>query len=271
MQNVRHGFTLCKKSGIRYLVIPAFVAAGGVLCAISTRVGGVSKQPFDTLNFSRKREQNEKNYIENMSRFSHAVGFDYHHAVAINYAHGAVLHRATQRDAGAGVTDKPLKETCDGLFTEMKNLPLITYHADCVPLIFYDPVRVCAAICHAGWRGVTSHMAREAVNVMLSLGSRTENILAAVGPCISAEYFEVGEEVGDIFKQEFGSKTLQMRNGKLFADLPKACVLDMINSGILMGNITVSDICTYGQKNLFFSHRRDNGTTGAFAAMIELQ
>lgn len=271
MHNIQHGLTLWKKHGVRYFVIPAFVAAGGVLCAISTRVGGVSKPPFDTLNFSRKREQNEQNYRDNIARFSNAVGFNYHNAVAINYAHSAALHMASACDAGAGVTKEPLSDVCDGLYTDEAGLALITYHADCVPLIFYDPKRRSAAICHAGWRGIASHIAQNAVTALCTIGSRPEDILAAVGPCISVRHFEVGPEVSDIFDREYGAETIEKRDGSLYVDLPRACVLDMIKNGIVPGKITVSDICTYETDGLFFSHRRDHGKTGAFAAVIELQ
>ena len=118
MQKIRHGFTLWKKRGVRYLVIPSFAAAGGALCAISTRIGGVSPKPFDTLNLSRKREKSEINFQENISRFAIAADFDHKKAVAINYAHSAVLHRANKKDAGAGIVAAPLDDVCDGLYTD---------------------------------------------------------------------------------------------------------------------------------------------------------
>jgi len=206
-----------------------------------------------------------------MARFSYAVGFNYNNAVAINYAHSAVLHRATGCDIGAGVTRAPLRDECDGLYTDEAGLPMITYHADCVPLIFYDPKRRNAAICHAGWRGITGHMAKNAIEALCEIDSRPEDILAAVGPCISVRHFEVGPEVCEIFDQEYGADTIEKRDGSVYVDLPKACVMDMIQSGIAQANITVSDICTFETDRLFFSHRRDQGKTGAFAAVIELQ
>ena len=130
---------------------------------------------------------------------------------------------------------------------------------------------VLRAICHAGWRGISSHITAGAVDALRSLGCREGEILAAVGPCISAAHFEVGDEVSDIFDTEFGSDTVAVRDGRTYVDLPGACVIDMIKSGIEPDHITVSDICTYELDKLFFSYRRDNGKTGAFAAMIELR
>ncbi len=270
MQAISHGFTMRKKNGVRFLTIPSFETKGGITCAFSTRVGGVSEKPYDTLNFSQKREGNKKNFLQNMNRFSSAVQFDYNRAVAINYAHSAILYKADISDEGRGITKEKLDTTCDGLYTDVKNLPLVTYHADCVPLFFYDSVRGAAAICHAGWRGVTSHITANAVNSLIKLGSSSKDILAAVGPCISVKHFEVGKGVHDLFEKEFGKETIEERNGRVYADLAIACVLDMLENDILPENITLSDICTYENPKLFFSHRRDKGKTGAMAAVIQL-
>ncbi|MDD5016929.1 MAG: peptidoglycan editing factor PgeF [Eubacteriales bacterium] len=270
MQDICHGFTLWKKEGVRYLTIPAFDKAGGVVCAFSTRIGGVSAKPYDTLNFSRKREQNNHNYLENMKRFAHAAGFNHENAVSINYAHSAVIYKADESDKGHGVVSGNLAVTCDGLVTDTVNLPLISYHADCVPLFFYDPKRRAVAICHAGWKGVASHMATSAISSLTGIGCMPKDILAAIGPCISVKHFEVKQDVGDIFKYEFGDNTIEIRDGRIYIDLVKSCVIDMLNSGIEPQNMTVSDLCTYEDSYLFFSHRRDKGKTGSMAAVIKL-
>jgi len=270
MQEIRHGFTMRKKQGVRYLTIPSFEKQGGVTCAFSTRIGGVSEKPYDTLNFSQKREQDKQKYLENMNRFAAAAGFNYKNAVAINYAHSSKLYQANPGDRGSGIIRENVVGTCDGLYTDSKNIPLVTYHADCVPLFFYDSNHRAVAICHAGWRGVASHITSNAIESLSALGSKREDILAAVGPCISVNHFEVQADVHGIFKNEFGEDTIELREGKKYVDLPKACVLDMLDSRLKPDNITVSDICTFEHWKLFFSHRRDKGMTGAMAALIEL-
>jgi hypothetical protein len=270
MNGIRYGFTLWKKEGVRYLTIPSFEKAGGVRCAFSTRIGGVSPPPFDTLNFSRKREKSAENFAENMRRFSAAVGFDYQKAVSIRYAHGPNVYRAESRDAGCGVVRESVPQVCDGLCTDTEALPLLSFHADCVPLFFYDPTRRAAAVCHAGWRGVSQHIARNAVESLGALGCRAEHIVAAVGPCISVKHYEVGSEVADVFLREFGEETVQQRGSRYYAGLAEACAQDMLVSGLKPQQITVSGLCTYEQADLFFSHRRDEGRTGAMASIIEL-
>ena len=268
MEKIKHGFTLWKKNGVRFLTIPSFARAGGVTCAVSTRVGGVSPPPYDTLNFSRSREQNQSNFLENMKRFGDAAGFDFKKAVANNYEHGKKLLNACAKHEGCGVVKDNLIDHCDGLYTDTQDLPLITYHADCLPLFFYDPKRRAAAICHAGWKGISQHIIKNALASLAEMGASTQNILAAVGPCISAAHFEVKSDVLDVFEQTFGKDVIELRDSKTYVDLPKACVKDMLEFGLPQENITLSDLCTFGNERLFYSHRRDKGKTGAMAAVI---
>jgi hypothetical protein len=269
MRDIRRGFRLNENRGVTYLTIPSFERAGGAVCAFSTRVGGVSPKPFDTLNFSRKREQNEENFIENIKRFGEAAGFDYKRAVAINYAHSAALYRAEASDAGCGIIKEGVTMVCDGLYTTDAGLPLMSFHADCVPLFFYDPRMRCACVCHAGWKGVAAHMAARAVSSMVSAGCTPCDILAAVGPCISAKRYQVGADVADIFLDEFGEDTVETKDAP-YVDISKACIIDIIRSGVCPGNITAAELCTHNEESLFFSHRRDKGKTGAMAAVIML-
>jgi len=270
MNGVQCGFTLRENNGVRYFTIPSFEKAGGAVCAFSTRIGGVSPAPYDTLNFSRKREKNEANFQENMRRFAAAAGFIPEIAVSIHYAHSALLYRAERKDSGCGIVRADVPDVCDGLFTDVRTLPIVSFHADCAPLFYYDPVRRAAAMCHAGWKGTSQHIARHAVEALRAIGCRPEDILAAVGPGISAENYEVGDEVAEVFLKEFGEDTVRSQEGRWHADIPLACTLDMIKSGIAPENITVSGLCTFDNAELFYSHRRDKGQTGAMAAVIEL-
>ncbi len=268
MEQPREGMILRESNGVRFLTIPSFERAGGVICAFSTRIGGVSPKPFDTLNFSRKREQSDENFEENFRRFAKAVGFDADISVGINYAHSAEVYRVGREDIGKGIFREALPEICDGLYTDEPGIPILSFHADCTPLFFYDPVKRAAAVCHAGWRGVAAHMAANAVNALVGLGCKKADILAAVGPCISIKNFEVGEEVRDVFAGTFGGSVVQERGGSLYVDLNKACLIDMADAGIDPSQVTDAALCTYENEELFYSHRRDKGKTGAMAAMI---
>ena len=270
MSGINHGFTLWKKKGVRFLTIPSFQRAENVTCVMSTRIGGVSPKPYDTLNFSRSREHSEENFRTNFSNYGAAAGFDYQQAVANRYEHGSNVVIVGPDEAGMGVVKPELPVFCDGLVTTQEGLPLVTYHADCVPLFFYDPKRRAAAICHAGWKGVSLHIINRTVDMMCSLGCSRDDILTAVGPCISAKHYEVKSDVYEAYEQEFGPHVLQRREGKVYLDLQQACLSDFRASSIPDGNVTLADLCTYDNPRLFYSHRRDRGETGAMAAVIML-
>jgi len=102
------------------------------------------------------------------------------------------------------------------------------------------------------------------------MGSAAQNIITAIGPCISVKHFEVQDDVSSVFESAFGNSVIELHQGKTYIDLPKACVIDMQQAGIITSNITMSDLCTFEHDRFFFSHRRDNGKTGAMAAVIKL-
>jgi YfiH family protein len=262
---------LKEKDGVKFMTIPSFEQAGGVICAFSTRIGGVSPKPFDTLNFSRKREQSDANFTENFIRFAYAVGFDENKAVGINYAHSPDVYHVHMEDAGRGIFGEPLPEFCDGLYTDEIGLPILSFHADCVPLFFYDPKRRAVAVCHAGWRGAAAHMVQNTVDSLVAIGCKEIDILGAIGPCISVNHFEVGEDVRDIFLREYGNSVIQTRNHKFYVDLNKTCEQDMLSAGLKPEHITDAALCTFEEQILFYSHRRDHGKTGAMAAVISLK
>lgn len=268
MEQPQERMILKENNGVKFLTIPSFERAGGVTCAFSTRIGGVSPKPFDTLNFSRKREQSDENFAENFRRFAKAVGFDADISVGINFAHSADVYRVGRKDVGKGIFREALPEICDGLYTDEPGIPILSFHADCTPLFFYDPVRRAAAVCHAGWRGVAAHMAAHAVEALAAMGCNKADILAAIGPCISVKHFEVGEEVRDVFAGTFGRSVVQERDGSIYVDINKSCIIDLAEAGLDSSQVTDAAICTYGNEELFFSHRRDKGKTGAMAAMI---
>jgi YfiH family protein len=268
MEQPMAGMILREKDGVKFLSIPSFERAGGVTVAFSTRIGGVSPKPFDTLNFSRKREESDENFEENFRRFAKATEFDADCAVGINFAHSGDVYRVRREDTGRGIFGEALPQICDGLVTDEPGIPLLSFHADCVPLFFYDPKRRAAAVCHAGWRGVTAHMAANAVQALADLGCEKGDILAAIGPCISVRHFEVGEEVRDVFSSVFGSTVLLEHEGRLYVDLNKACLKDMVDAGLNPDKVSDAALCTYEDEDMFYSHRRDNGKTGAMAAII---
>jgi YfiH family protein len=147
--------------------------------------------------------------------------------------------------------------------------------ADCAPLLLASADgRVVAAV-HAGWRGVLAGVVpgavRELRRVCSAAGQAPARILAAIGPCIGPEAFEVGQEVVEQFQARFGQRVPVDRNtasGKGHVDLRAAIRIQLLDAGVNDDCIDSSDLCTYRDAEQFFSHRRDRGITGRMAGLI---
>jgi YfiH family protein len=144
--------------------------------------------------------------------------------------------------------------------------------ADCVPILLHDPIRKVVGIAHAGWRGTVQKTAQAAVLAMQTkYGSRPEDILAAIGPSICVEHYEIGDEVAEQIKSAFGADSnsfLSSNNGVDRFDLWYANQYLLEKAGLR--NIEISGICTACHLKDWYSYRAENGRTGRFGALIAL-
>jgi YfiH family protein len=163
----------------------------------------------------------------------------------------------------------------DGMLTHEKNICLMVMGADCVPLLYFDPVRKVIGAAHAGWRGTVQGIAIEMVSYMVSyFNCQAEEIIVGIGPSIGPENYEVDLPVYNMFREKFSytSKIFKKGNckGKFMLDLWKANQMQLLTSGIKAENIEVSNLCTFKNNDLFFSARRgDYGRFGAGIMMNE--
>ena len=146
-----------------------------------------------------------------------------------------------------------------------KNVPLLCFAADCVPILMYaENIGAIAAI-HAGWRGSAEKIVQKTAQKLITLGAVPESIYAAIGPCIGACCYEVSEDVAEKFDEKY---SVSKGNGKYMLDLAKVNA-DLIKSvGVKDENISVSGICTKCNNDLFFSHRAQNGKSGTLGGII---
>ncbi len=240
----------------------------------TTRLGGVSDIPYDSLNLSKHRPDNPENVKRNFHILCDAVGVKFEKMVLVNYEHGTNVNTVTKDDWGRGFDKEPLSP-CDGLVTNDPDVVLVTLHADCVPLFFYDGKNQVIGLAHAGWRGMYGEIAKSVIRKMIDIfGSNKENINAVIGPCICKDCFEVDKELGMKFIEKFGNDCAEPSNknipDKMQVDLRFAAVKQMLDCGLEFENISIMDACTVEDKKLLFSHRRDKGRTGAMAAFIKL-
>lgn len=163
----------------------------------------------------------------------------------------------------------------DALVTSLPLLCIGVSTADCVPVLFYDPVQRVVGAAHAGWRGTVKHIVSKTVDVMQALGSDPVDIKVAIGPSISQKHFEVGDEVVEAFSSAgFDISDIVMRNnvtGKAHIDLWEANRIDLVNSGVLTSNIEIAEICTVEQNKEFFSARTLGIKSGRIVSAIMIR
>ena len=165
----------------------------------------------------------------------------------------------------------------DGLVTNLPNIPLMTFYADCVPIYYYDKVNNVIGLVHSGWKGTVSNIAGRMVQTMQEVyNSNPADIICAIGPSICKSCYEVDDVVIDKAKESFNEEEYKQiveekQDGKYQLDLHLACKINLMNAGILAENIAMPDLCTCCNNNILYSHRASNGKRGNLAAVIMLK
>lgn len=269
--------TVKENRGVTYLSFPILEDTGLVSHAFSTRLGGVSKGNFATMNFSFTRGDDRDDVLENYRRMAAALGVDRERMVLTWQTHTTNVRRVTEEDEGKGIVRDRDYRDVDGLITDIPGITLVTFFADCVPLYFLDPVHKAIGLSHSGWRGTVKRMGQVTVDAMKeAFGTRPEDIIACIGPSICGDCYEVGEEVADEFADAFHEKyhdviLLKKQNGKYQLDLWKANEIVLKEAGIKGDNLAVTNICTYCNPQLLFSHRRTAERRGNLCAFLSVK
>lgn len=243
----------------------------------STRLGGVSKNHLGTMNLSFTRGDDDENVFENYRRITNAMELDYEKLVLSHQTHTTNILVVTKEDMGKGLTREKEYTDIDGFITNERGITLVTFYADCVPLLFVDPVNKAIGASHSGWRGTVNKMGKVTVDRMhQEYGTNPQDIIAAIGPSICMDCYEVSEEVIEEFARNFSQTIMEdicykKENGKYQLDLWKANKYVLLEAGIKEENIAVTNICTCCNSNLLFSHRASHGLRGNMAALIGLK
>ena len=257
---------------------------GGVVCltssllpvshAFSTRLGGVSPAPWDSLNLRPGMGDGDLALRENYRRFCACAGVDMDRLVLSRQVHETTVRPCTAGDAGKGL-DRQRDYDADGLITNEKNLPLAVFSADCGVILLHDPVTGAAGGVHAGWRGCAGGILEKAVQAMgESYGAKPENLLAAIGPCIGQCCFETDGDVPEAMRSALGPEAepfLEKRGAKYHVDLAGLNRRWLLRSGLLPEHIDVSGLCTACRPDLFWSHRKMGDARGVHAAVISVK
>jgi polyphenol oxidase len=252
-------------NGIRYYTFDLFPRE--VTHAVLTRQGGVSPEPWASLNVGGTVGDEVLRVRENRYRSFAALGRKIDSLFDVWQVHSAdAVCADAPRDPNL-----PLLQA-DIIFTDKLNVTLYMRFADCVPILFYDPKQRVVGLAHAGWLGTVRGTTSAAVKTMCEhYGSRPENILAAIGPSIGVDHYEVGPDVLARVRESFNSaadRLIESRAGKTHFDLWSANALQLQEAGV--EKIEVAGLCTACHLDDWFSHRAEKGKTGRFGALIAL-
>lgn len=262
---------------VPYLEYPMLAETGIVKHGFSTRLGGVSKECFSTMNLSFTRGDNEADVRENFRRITDAIGVDCENLVFSQQTHTTNVRIVTEEDRGMGFTRKLEYTDVDGLVTNVPGICLVTFYADCVPLYFVDPVKKAIGLSHSGWRGTVGKIGKVTVEMMQKeYGSDPKDIIAAVGPSICQDCYEVSEDVIEQFQKNFKEADwsqlfYKKENGKYQLNLWKANELIFREAGILPEHIAVTNVCTHCNSDVLYSHRKTGNQRGNLAAFLALK
>lgn len=250
------------------------LAHHGIKHGISTRLGGLSRPPFASLNLGARTDDDPAVVRHNRESFCQAVGVDFARVTCARQVHGDKIFVVGEADAGRGATgyDTAIADT-DALITDRPGLPLMLFFADCVPVLIADPVRRVVAVSHAGWKGTVARIAAKTVLAMRqNFGSDPADCHVAIGPSIGPCDYEVDEPVIDILRQEFSNwrELVIPRGGRWLLDLWQTNRHQLEEIGVRREFIEVSGVCTACNTAMFYSHRAEHGTTGRFGAVISL-
>jgi purine-nucleoside/S-methyl-5'-thioadenosine phosphorylase / adenosine deaminase len=222
---------------------------GPYVVAFSTRMGGASEAPFDSLNLGKLTEDVPGRVTENRRRLCLTAGADPNELCFNRQVHGDIVMRADPAARG---------EPGDGLWTDVPNIALLVFTADCLPVALTrdSGERPAIALLHVGWRGLLAGVVQAGA---AALGGGP--LHAAVGPGIGPCCYEVGDDVRRPFASRFGRHVLRGRH----LDLWSAAEQALRSAGAV--RVARTDLCTACDRQLFFSHRRDGAQTGRQGAL----
>lgn len=239
----------------------------GVYHALFTRLGGLSPSPWKSLNFGASVGDDVMRVNQNREK-----------ALALLQVNPMSVYDTYQiHSTEIVVTNRPLLPNeqhikADAIITNKPGVTLMMRFADCVPVLFFDPVNQVIGISHAGWIGtVNKIVGKTVIKMKQDYGTNPNDVIAAIGPSIGPDHYTVGNDVLEKVISSFGTQAEQLitdDHGKTYFDLWKANQYTLNEIGV--HKIEVAEICTNCNINDWYSHRGEHGKTGRFGVVIGL-
>ena len=248
----------------------------GVEHFVSTRIGGLSLPPYESLNLGFHVGDAPKTVLKNRERLAATLKIPLSDFTLARQIHSATVTVVTEEMRGNGGADYDAAvEATDAMVTAVPELCLAVLTADCVPVLLLDPCKRVVAAVHAGWRGSVKLIAQKTVKTLeQEFNCKPADLLAGIGASIGPCHYEIGPDVIAQVKDTFGGTdgyiNDESSNGKGYFNLWEANKRQIMEAGVPPQNIEVAQICTYCNAHMFFSVRHQKGTTGRFGAGIML-
>jgi len=229
-----------------------------IVFGFSTKKGGVSPEPF-SMNLSTSVGDDLKNVERNREIFFNEFGIGKEEVTFQKQIHSSIIK----------YSDRPqYLENCDAIYTDKINNFLVVSVADCIPIFLYESKKKIVACVHSGWKGTYEKILSNTIEELKEKFSiDPSELIAFIGPGISQENYEVGEDVAKYFEDEVKYK----KNGKFCLDLKKDNYNQLIKCGVKKENIEVSELCTFNEKELLHSYRRDGNKSGRMFGVIGIR
>lgn len=270
-KNKEHIFDIREKEGVPYLVYPLLEETGIIKHGFSTRMGGVSTGNCATMNISTTRGDAPEAVTENRRRIAAAIGVRPEDMTYTHQTHTTKVAVVEEKDRGTRFMET------DGMVTNVPDICLVTFYADCVPLFFVDPVHKAIGLTHSGWRGTVGRIGEVTVEKMAeNYGTDPKDVITAIGPSICQDCYEVSEDVICRFRENFPEDCwpdifYNKEDGKYQLNLWKANEHVLTKAGILKEHIATTNVCTHCNPDILFSHRTAGEKRGNLSAFLALK
>lgn len=261
-------------NGAKYLTFPHLEKHTNIVHAFTTRQGGISEGCFSSWNFGFNSGDNRERVRENYKILGNILDIKIENMILSDQTHDNNILYVTEKDRGKGIIKPRDFENIDGLITDKVSVAIITAHADCGSLFFYDYKKKIIGLTHSGWRGTVKKIAKEMIDKFVNqFGSDPENILVGIGPSIGKCCFEVDDDVYDIFitHDKRYTKYIEKKGIKYHIDLWAINRLILNDNGIPDKNIISANMCTKCNNDIFFSHRGQKGKRGIMVSTMMLK
>ena len=262
MKRVQKGdlrYYICEKLPVRH--------------AFTTKFGGVSTGPCESMNLGFGRGDDPANVRKNYEILCAALGMNGQRVTRTEQVHKDTVTVVTEETVGMGLS-RPMAWETDAIVTNLPDTPLAGFYADCVVTLLHDPSSGSIGVCHSGWRGTAAGILARTVETMVqAFGARREAMVAVIGPSIRQCCFETDADVPEAMEQSLGGLVqpfLEKRGEKWFVDLQGINARLLSGAGLTAEHIIDSGMCTYCMSDEFWSHRVTKGIRGVQAGIISL-